>query len=312
MSMKFKSIREYTTSDLMNIVFESSENNSFMSSNKEYDIHQNLILEQEYTVDGNVNCNNKHTYNEKNELIETNYLDEDDQVLETHQFFYDESGKLIKEHIHYGENEYGDDDTDFYDIVTYVYNTDNQLISKKSFDNEGEFNSEKKYLHDGKNIIQEQVFGEENRLEVELNFKYNEVGNLIHETRIDHIENVKNTLEHEYYENNHRSCSKVFNHYNDLVSKTSFAYNDKNQLHSVTEERPDSFVVKKYEFDDEGNLICENYFNKDEELMQYKKYSYENNLLQQIDQYVFSPESFKADEDGYLLNGSIKYEYELY
>ncbi len=309
MSKKFKSIKVTTISDLMGIVFDNS-NNSYVSSYKEYDENQNMVLEKDYTVDGNLETFNKYSYNDKNQLIETLFLDDNEEVLESHTFFY-ENNNLVKEHIHYGENEY-DDDTDFYDIVEYIYNNDNFLISKRSIDSDGEFNSEKKYFYQGNNKIREEIYGENKTLEVELNFEYDENGNIVNESRIDHIENVKNTLEHLYNEQNLKTATLVYNNYDELISKSNFEYNDKNQLVKNIEETRDSYVVKVYEIDENGLVKTESYYNKDEELMQYKVYTYQNKIIQQIDQFVFSPESPKADEEGYLLNGSLKYEYEMY
>lgn len=307
--MKFKSIKITTISDLMGIVFENS-NNSYTSSYREYDENQNVILEQDFSTDGILETFNKYSYNEHNQLVETLYLDENEEVLESHKFFY-ENNKLIKEHVYYGANEY-EEEGDFYDIIEYHYNDENQLIHKLSKDSDGEFNSEKKYFYQDKNKIREEIYGENHKLEVELIFKYDENGNIINEIRHDHIEDVKNTLEHHYNEKNLKTASLVYNNYNDLISKSLFEYNEKNQLEKTIEETRDSYVVKAYEIDENDFIITENYYNKEGDLMQYKVYTYENEILKQLDQFVFSPESPKSDEDGYLLNSSLKYDYEIY
>ncbi len=309
MSIKFKSVKVITSSDLMGIVFENSDN-SFTSSYKEFDNNQNVTLEQDFSAEGSLESYNKYSYNEQNQLIETHYLDESEEVLETHKFYY-ENDKLIKEHIYYGENEYDNDD-DYYDIITYEYNNENQLVHKQSFDSDGEFNSEKKYTYDGKNKVNEQIFGENHILELELSYEYDDFGNITDEIRHDHIENMKNILEHQYNEQYLKAVSLVYNNFKELVSKSMFEYNDKSQLIKVIEETRDSYVVKNYELDENGSVKVENFFNKDEELMQYKNYTYQNDYLEQVDQFAFSPESPKADENGYLLNGSLKYEYETY
>ena len=229
MNIKFKSIKITTISDLMGIDFENS-NNSYTSSYREYDENQNVILEQDFSTDGILETFNKYSYNEHNQLVETLYLDENEEVLESHKFFY-ENNKLIKEHVYYGANEY-EEEGDFYDIIEYHYNDENQLIHKLSKDSDGEFNSEKKYFYQDKNKIREEIYGENHKLEVELIFKYDDNGNIINEMRHDHIEDVKNTLEHHYNEKNLKTASLVYNNYNDLISKSLFEYNEKKDFGS--------------------------------------------------------------------------------
>lgn len=305
-------VKTYTKSSLLGLVFENSEENSYLSSEKSYDRNENLILEKDFSADGSMELNNIYEYDEQNNISKAIYMGDFDEVYETHFFEYNDENLLVKELLFYGEDTPDDDDA-LYDIIEFQYDENNNRIKKTSVDSEGTFNNEKiSEYKDGK-LMRDFNIGEEKKMEMEMLYEYDTHGNLISETRIDHLENVKNTLKYEFDERNFRIKSMIYNNYDQLIKHTEMEYDEDQNLLELIEESRESHVVKSYEYNEsKTKIMAEKLHNIEGELKEFRNYEYDEDLPLKIEHFVHSPESNEADEDGFLLNGTVQFEYTFF
>ncbi len=307
-----KNVKTYTQSNMLGLVFENSNENSYLSSEKSFDKNGNLLIEKDFSVDGSMEINNIYEYDEQNRLIKAVYLDENEDVMETHLYEYDAQNLLIKEIFCYGD-ENPDDEDACYDIIEFEYDKDNNRIKKTSVDSDGNFNGEKLNVYQEGRLIREVNFGEEKNMEIEVLYEYDNQGNILSEKRIDHTENVQNVLKYEYNDRDLKTKSLVYNNYEQLIRISTMEYDEDDNLIGLTEENRDSYVVKSFEYDSEkSKIIAENLYNKEGELKEFRHYEFDGDLPLKMDHFVYSPESSEADEDGFLLNGSVKYDYTFF
>lgn len=309
MEKKIKSIKTYITSEILGLHFEDIEDKRYLNTYREYDENKNLILEKDFSILGEIETYVTNEYDNENRLTKTYILDQDESVLETHIFEYEDDGKLMLETTFYGGTE--DDEDAFYDTTKLTYEND-LLVSKECVDDDGEPSSKKMYQFSDGLLINEQIYGEEDNLEIELQYEYDENNNLTNELRIDHIENVKNYISNTYNSDDLLESSTVLNNYKQIVSRHRFEYDSKLRNNIIIEERPDSYVKREIDFDDLSRPLKESFFNSENELMQFKIFDYDEGRITSIKQFVFSPESEAANEEGFLLNGMTVYEYEFY
>ncbi|MDD2411619.1 MAG: hypothetical protein PHR79_01750 [Bacteroidales bacterium] len=305
-------VKTYTQSNLLGLVFENSKDNSYLSSEKTYDKNGNLLCEKDFSADGSMDLFNIYEYDDQNNISKAVYMGDFDEVFETHFYEYNEENLLIKEILCYGD-ETPEDDGALYDIIEFQYDENNNRIKKTSIDSEGTFNNEKNYEYRNGKLIREYNFGEDKKMEVEILYKYDNHGNLIEESRIDHIENVKNTLKYEFDERNFKTKSLIYNNFDQLIKITRMEYDDAQNLLQMTEESSGSHVVKSYEYNEsKTKIIAEKLHNIEGELKEFRNYEYDEDLPLKIENFVHSPESTDADEDGFLLNGTVQFEYTFF
>lgn len=305
-------VKTYTQTSLLGLVFENSEENSYLSSEKSYDKNENLLSEKDFSADGSIDLNNVYEYDEKNNVSKAIYMGDFDEVYETHFYEYNEENLLIKELLFYGD-ETPEDDGALYDIIEFQYDENKNRIKKTSIDSEGTFNNEKINEYRNGKLIREFNFGEDKKMEVEILYEYDNQGNLIEESRIDHIENVKNTLKYEFDERNFKTKSLIYNNFDQLIKITRMEYDDAQNLLEMTEESSGSHVVKSYEYNEsKTKIIAEKLHNIEGELKEFRNYEYDEDLPLKIEHFVHSPESTDADEDGFLLNGTVQFEYTFF
>lgn len=305
-------LKTYTQTNLLGLVFENSKDNSYLSSEKSYDKNENLLCEKDFSVDGTMDLNNIYEYDDQNNISKAIYKGEFDEVFETHFYEYNDENLLTKEILCYGD-ETPEDDGALYDVIEFQYDENKKRIKKTSVDSEGTFNNEKiSEYKDGK-LIREFNIGEDEKMEVEILYEYDDHGNLIEESRIDHIENVKNTLKYEFDERNFKIKSLIYNNFNQLVKITTMDYDNDQNLLKLTEESSGSHVVKSYEYnEDKTKIIAEKLHNIEGELKEFRNYEYDEDLPLKIEHFVHSPESAEANEDGFLLNGTVHFEYRFF
>ncbi|NLA24355.1 MAG: hypothetical protein GX879_05250 [Bacteroidales bacterium] len=94
--LKIRSITATTT-------LKNSETKPFKSLQKEFDENGNLLSEIKYNKDGEITSRHYNIYNDKALLEKSEYVDNEHETSETHEYFYDDNGNLIKETTDFGQ-----------------------------------------------------------------------------------------------------------------------------------------------------------------------------------------------------------------
>lgn len=277
---KIKSIQTFIQNDMAMADFDYADSTGkYLASIKEYDQNDNILKEVGYRPDGWVENHYANVYNEKNQRVEYSIFDEDDQLLETHRFDYDESGKIIGESCFYAEM----DDSDY---THYVYDADGLLVEKNNMDSENDLYSYVRFEYDNKMPINERHYNDDNRLEMEKALVFDSRGLVIEETDFDHLENDKRTYSYEYDENKNRTKTLMYNKKDQLIMKTLSEFDGNGKRVKIIEEDQKGLFVTKFEYDESGNMVLQEKFDDQDIILARWEYSYEDGLLMLVEMFL--------------------------
>jgi YD repeat-containing protein len=261
----------------------------YLASVKEFDLNNNIVKEIGYRPDGWIENHYTNKYNDKNQRIEHSIFDEDNQLMETHKFDYDEAGKIIGEACYYAEM----DDKDY---THFIYDEDGLLIEKRNMDSDNELYTLIKFTYTDKLMTHEEHFSDEMKLESEKVFEYNSEGKLITEMEMDHLEKDKHTHKYEYDEAGHRTKSLFYNKKDQLAIKSVFEYDDQGQNVALIDEDVHGITITRYTFNDDGQMELQEKFNAEEELLVKWVYEYSGEELIKTTTFIREESENKSDE----------------
>ncbi|MCD6113586.1 MAG: hypothetical protein J7J86_10030 [Bacteroidales bacterium] len=264
----------------------------------EKDKYGNIIQEINFDDLGEFQDKHINKYNDKGLLIEEILYDEDDQIIESYFYNRDENGLLINKKIRYID---GSEDTELYN-----YDENDNLVEKILSDSDDYIERKEIFKYSDNKMISKEEYDEDNKLVSKITNVYDEDGRLIETTMWDEEQgNIK--LVNKY--NNKGFREKVFK-YNDkgqLIEKNEYFEDDKKRIYQMIEETPFEKNIIKFSFDDKGNVVLQEEYNRDNVLVSSieRKYDEDNNVLETI---------VSVDGQGRALsqNYTLKYEYEFF
>jgi hypothetical protein len=306
MSQKtIKSIQTFIQNEMAMADFDYAESKGkYLASIKEFDHHNNIVKEVGYRPDGWVENHYSNVFNEKNQRVEHSVFDEDDQLLETHRFDYDETGKIIGEACYYAEM----DDSDY---THYVYDADGLLVEKNNMDSENELYSYIRLEYQDKKPVNERHYNDENRLEVEKVLTYDEKGQVVKEVDLDHVEGDKRTYIYEYDDQGERVKTLVYNKKDQLVMKTLVEYENGLRM-KIEEEDQSGLSVFKFGYDAEKRMVLQEKFDHEEMIQGRWEYTYEGDLLKLVEMYVREEQSQDEEEVELVKRITTEHIYEFF
>lgn len=306
MSQKtIKSIQTYIQNEMAMADFDYAESKGkYLASIKEFDQNNNILKEVGYRPDGWVENHYSNVYNEKNQRVEHSVYDEDDQLLETHRFDFDESGKIIGEACYYAE-------MDESDYTHYVYDADDMLVEKNNMDSDNELYSYIRVSYEDKKPVNERHYNDENRLEVEKMLAYDEKGQVVKEVDLDHVEGDKRTYVYEYDEQGNRIKTLVYNKKDQLVMKTLVEFENGLRM-KIEEEDQSGLSVFKFEYDAEKRMVLQEKFDHEEMIQGRWEYTYEGDLLKLVEMYVREDQNQNEEEVELVKRITTEHIYEFF
>lgn len=301
---KIKSIQTFIQNDLAMADFDYADSNGrYLASVKEFDVNDNILKEIAYRPDGWVENHYTNKFNEANKRIEHSIFDENDELMEKHQFDYDESGKIKGEACYYAEM----DDSDY---THFVYNADGLLVEKNNMDSDNELYSYVRFEYDNKKLVNERHFNDDNRLELEKIIHYLADGKVSKEVDVDHIENDQRTYVYDYDEAGNRVKTLMYNRKDELIMKTLVSYNENAKRTELIEEDQTSYFLTKFFYDESGKMVVQEKFNNEEIILVRWEYTYEDDLMKLVEMYIREDKhTDDEDEEEFVLTKRITTEY---
>jgi hypothetical protein len=240
----------------------------------------NLLLEEKYDLEGELEERNSYTYDTNGKLLEHILLYAVEDATEKRVMKRNGKGLLLEETKMYG------DDTG--ERTTYGYNEKDLLIERINYDEEGIFSGKEQFSYDENDSLAEHLkFDISGKLEEKFIFsqkedksleqlQYDGTGKLISKNILKFTEDGKE-LSSVQTTNDGKLISSVENvfddkgniiekHFKDFYSKSvRYAYDEKNRC--IMQELFDGngVLLRKnmYEFDDADNLLKENTYEMD-------------------------------------------------
>lgn len=255
---------------------EETQLDGYKTAMEEFDNKSNLIKEVTFNQSEEIEQVYVYKYNEKGILTEEILYYDTDDVINRKTFSINEKGNKIKEIVYYSEDEY--------DTIIYHYDDKDKLIEKVHYSMDQEIETNEKFVYSNDNVIENSVYSGDNKLIYQKLFKYDEKSNEIEYSSNDLVENIVITKIHSYDEENRITETLTYNAKDQLTEKLLYEYNNDGKTAQITDETAFKKNTIKFSYDDMGNLICQEEFNRNNDLINKISRSYdENNLLLESD-----------------------------
>jgi YD repeat-containing protein len=257
---------------------EHLEEREYLLSKTCYDENGNLISETQYDSSENIMQETVYTYNEKGRLVEEILRDSEGFDVEHKSFELDESGKIIREFRHYMDEPY--------DTIEYVYDGD-LIIKKESIDFDGEAENTEEFVYRDGLLIENILKDQDSEIISLKQWVYDEKKNIIELKEIDFSQGVETRTEYEYYDSGNKKAVLVFDVADELIERTLITENEKGQIIRVVEENTRKKNTTNMVYDDKGNVVYQEEFDRNGELISKIKREYnEDNMIVESEVYV--------------------------
>lgn len=281
MPQKIKNIKRYNryfkTFNFSNTQEIAEEEH--LESNVELNENGDMLLEEKFTSDGELEERNSYVYNEKGKLLEHELLYAAEDATEKRVLKRDDDGKLLVETKYYGG--------DAGEHTEYVYNEKGEPVERKNFDEEGSFISKDVFSYDEKGGLSSQV-------------SYDANGKINSSLTFSSVDDK--TIE---------QCE--FDENNKLVSKTVAKYNEDGKEVSSIQTTPDGKLISGITslFDEKGNILERQYKDFYSKMVRYHYDENSRCIMQELfdgNGVLLRKNLYEYDADGNL---SVEQTYEM-
>lgn len=243
MSLILKSVTSFRAVHTEGLEEEEIRKNEYRFQVSNYDGKGNLVSEESYLPEGDLEHKSTYTYNGLGQLIEEILLEGDEFISEHKTMEYDSEGRLLKEVLHYSDESF--------DETTISYDSFNRVIGRTTQSDEGEAGNRMVMEYESDLLIAEIEFDEENNIILEKRLEYDEKGNLISESLSSPEGTSKLTFE--YDEAGNRSVTRRYDNEGRLVEKNSYSRDEQGRVKEVKEESRSGIEILRMEYDTNGN-----------------------------------------------------------
>lgn len=301
--MNSNKIRKRT--ELHSLVDSNDEiKTQFKRGFQEFDDRGNMLKDVVFKPNGEIESALGYTYDERNRLTEEIHYYEGGDTGERIRFKLDEEGNRIEI-----ETTYADGSISLKKIVRFE-----NMVSVKSYDEDGDFESEELIKYNDKGgVIEEIEYNEDRNIVKQDIYEYDEKDRL--KSKTEYAENnefiVKILVE--YNEKGNVSSETHLTRKNEVLRKNSYEYDEAgNQIGWGNNQH-----ITKTSLDDNGNPVKEEVLNAANGLVEnFKEFKYnEQGLLAEErtftlgEQYELEPGVVARTQSAFIVTG---YEYEFF
>ena len=241
----------------------------YMEVNTELNDHNQILREERYDSDGELNTLTINTYNDQLLLIQMEQYDGDQILLQKSINYYNDKQQLVQQSNFFGEdpNEY---------VTQYVYDEDGNLLRVEMYDDD-ELDYVEKYMeYENGILVKESENDDYGRTLYVSQYAYDDNGLLSKHIR-DEIQNKdRRTYEYQYDDNGNCVKELVYDYGNSLIAKIYRTYNEHNRLVLTEDEDLDNYRQIKMEY--EGDKVVKNtILRKDGTIVGWAEYEYDDN-----------------------------------
>lgn len=237
-----------------------------------FDKSGNILEELKFNEDGEVDDKIIYTYDESGKLIEMKNFYADDELAEHNTYERDAKGNIVVSYKHYQDGEK--------DTIKYFRDADDNLTEKITIDSFGEEESKETITYTNGKIIQRKV-EEYDELTLEEKYSYFDTMILQEYTKWS-VEEENARFVNRFDENGRIIKILKYNTKGELLAKTEYFYNTKDNLEKMVEEFPGGKNTSHMFYDDNNNLIRQTETNQKGGVINEvnRKYNTDNDIVE--------------------------------
>lgn len=228
-----------------------------------------IVREERFDPDGNLNTLTINQYNEQGQLIQAEQYDQDHILLQKSVNTYNDQGLMVQQSNYFGEG-----DVEY--VTHFVYDDDGHLLRQEMYDN-GKLDYVEKEMHYQNGLLIKEFENDDYGKTLNIHtYEYNEKG-LVSKYIRDEVQNKdRRTHEFTYDEHNNRVKELVYDFNDMLIAKTYRQFNELNQQVEIESEDLDNYRKITLEYD--GDQVVKNsIINKEGQLTGWAEYTYDEN-----------------------------------
>lgn len=243
---------------------------------KKFD-HNGNVIEEIYYQSGNVDQKLSYKYDQDENKVEyVNYQGDETKVMFKQNITYDNSRRKIREERYNGTD---------YQIIKYSYDDKSRLTEIKRTDVFGNVENHRIFNYKG-NICEVAILNEKSNNIGKIVNKYDNNDNIIESTEFDAEGEIKEKYIYTFKGNLVQDKTKYV--LGNFIYKEEYKYDSNQNLIKILKEEPKEniYVSNIYNYDVEGNLISEEWFDDNPNENSSKTYFYDKKgILEKVEVY---------------------------
>ncbi|MCR4680089.1 MAG: hypothetical protein K5636_00550 [Bacteroidales bacterium] len=245
------------------------EKTEYVETEASYNEAGQLVKEQRFDPDGNVNTVTINEFDKNGNLFQSEQYDQDNILLQKSVNQYDEDGLLVQQ-----SNYFGDGSTEY--ITRFVYdNVGHEIRREMYYDGRLDYVEREMEYQNGRLVKDTENDDYGNTMNIYF-YEYDDKGQVVKHIREEVQNKDRRTYEYEYDEKGNRIKELVYDYNDMLIAKTYRKYNENNLLKEIEEEDLDNY--RKITLEYENNIVVKNsILNKEGELQGWAEYTYDEN-----------------------------------
>lgn len=261
MDKKIKSLSVYQK----NLVLKSSvddalESEEYLLTHSVFEpSHGKLVEETQYHPEGHVDQVMRYGYDDQGFLVSEELLDGEGEVLEKRSFEPDQQGRTAREFIHYADGTA--------DRIEYAYDAQNRVIKKRRFDDEGDPETTEVFEYGEDHILRETKTDAGGELLSETIYSYREDGQLEEMVVNQPEEDSWYRKVYRYTDSGLREAVTTYNQDEEPVERVVFEHDEHERPVKVVEENRRQKNTLNMEYNQRGDIIFQEEFDRNGELV---------------------------------------------
>lgn len=257
------------------------------------DDNGNLLSENHYDTEGEMNYEYKAEYNDKNQIVSELRI-EDGEVIDNSKYTY-EGDNLIEERHLYEEG--------FEERIVNEYDSNGLRIRQISYDTDNEITEKLVYTYDGKNLVNIEYEDEDCKKSPYQQNEYDNAGNV---TRVLYTNLEGNVLETDntYDKKNRLTKTISYNEYKRIDSIEENEYNDKDLIVRTVRKERDRTITFDYKYNEIDRISHFSITDNKGNVLQSADREYENGLIARSVTTTIAPELQRKEIE------TVRYKYE--
>ncbi|PID94880.1 MAG: hypothetical protein CSA95_02060 [Bacteroidetes bacterium] len=231
----------------------------------ETDAQGNEIVKIEYGEKGLIEQKMIREYNPKNLLVKEQIFD-DQELIEHRSWEYDDQGKIHKEFLHYADHSY--------DTTLFLYDSQGNIIEKRTTDDEGEEGSREEILYESGLVCRHRIYDEEGEIEADDRYTYDDQKRLIKKELLN-LDGEEETLEASYNEMGKVAVEVLLNDEGKIIERNTYTYNEAGLAIEIHEETVRQNNTTKISYNDQQQVVLHELYDVGKNLVNRVERSYD-------------------------------------
>ena len=215
----------------------------YLHSVTEYDRDGKVLKEESYSHDGSLEDKVENKYDEEGRLIE--YINTIQGEVADHKSWEYDGDKIAKEYIHYVDGSK--------DQINYNYDSQVRLLSKETFDEDGELEQKVVYEYSG-NSVKEITMDSDGETTEEVYSEFDGDKTLLRSEK-DHFTGEGFSIKNDYDNKGRVTQTVRYDESDNMVEKVEREYDDNDKVVKLKETGPVKNSEVYFEYDNNGNPV---------------------------------------------------------